>query len=372
MREVSLSSFEAFKDTRANATANALEFEIASKQWDYGLALPLSGFWQKLPKVIEVDVEIKSGIVRIECLDLKSHGECGGKVTIAAPFRGKVRVLLEKSAGRPVMMMRNAAADGSRALGSLHAVVRLDNVDAAEFRRLKAKTWDYWHYSYELGEGARVEATIDGIMPMHRLNQKIMFHLLKTGFGDISGKRIVDVACASGFHTMEMARQGARMVGVDIDAPSIEQARFLQQCSDVKAVRDIRFELSGLHGFKPPEPFDIGFCSGLFYHLLDPVGGAQALYNLVKEGAVVHSHIVDSAEAIMALADSSKYKCCFDGEFALMPSRSMLERIFAHVGFKVKSFSPRDVVSDAEIDSLAPEFSTLFASGNTAYYLLTK
>lgn len=372
MREVSLSSFEAFKDTRANATGNALEFEIASKQWDYGFALPLSGFWQKLPKVVEADVEIKSGTVRVECLDLKSHGECGGKVTLAAPFRGKVRVLLEKPAGRPVLMVRNAAADGRRAIGVLHSVARLDNADAAEFRRLRAGTWDYWHYSYDLGQGAKVEATIDGIMPMHRLNQKIMFHLLTTGFGDISGKRIIDVACASGFHTMEMARQGGRMVGVDIDGPSIEQARFLQQCSDVKAVRDIRFELSGLHGFKPPEPFDIGFCSGLFYHLLDPVGGAQALFNLVREGAVVHSHIVDSDEAIMALADSSKYKCCFDGEFALMPSRSMLERIFAHVGFKVLSFSPRDVVSDAEIGSLAPEFSTLFASGNTAYYLLTK
>lgn len=371
MRHLKLASFKVFEGARANCGEH-LSFETTQGQWKYSVAIPLSSFLASAPKIVELEAEVSKGAVRFECIDLKSHAEIGSKYIVDKPGRVRFKLLVEGRSGSPAIMVRNAAADGKAAVGAIFSAVTADHVLEAELRALKAKTWDYWHYSYELGEGARVEATIDGIMPMHRLNQKIMFHLLKTGFGDISGKRIVDVACASGFHTMEMARRGARMVGVDIDAPSIEQARFLQQCSDVKAVRDIRFELSGLHGFKPLEPFDIGFCSGLFYHLLDPVGGAQALFNLVKEGAVVHSHIVDSTEAIMALADSSKYKCCFDGEFALMPSRSMLERIFAHVGFKVKSFSPRDVVSDAEIDSLAPEFSTLFASGNTAYYLLTK
>jgi hypothetical protein len=84
--------------------------------------------------------------------------------------------------------------------------------------------------------------------------------------------------------------------------------------------------------------------------------------------------LIEGDDEIMGLADARKYKCCFNGEFALMPSRKMLERIFSFVGFHVKSFAPNDIVSEEEIRALPPEFATLFAgkSGNTAYYLLTK
>ena len=205
---------------------------------------------------------------------------------------------------------------------------------------------------------------------MHHLNQKIMFSLLEAGFGSPRGQKVVDIACASGFHTVEMVRRGATVTGVDVDVPSIEQAQFLQSCSTQAA--NVNFQVGDLLTFKAPGQFDAGFCSGLFYHLLDPVGGAQALFDLVRRGAVVHSHVVAGDDAIMVLADAKKYRWCFDGEFALMPSRSMLERIFAHVGFKVKSFSPLDVVSEQEIQALPPEFATLYASGNSAYYLLTK
>lgn len=43
--------------------------------------------------------------------------------------------------------------------------------------------------------------------------------------GDVSGQKMIDAGCGTGYLTLQLARKGASVVGVDISAKMIEQAR---------------------------------------------------------------------------------------------------------------------------------------------------
>jgi ubiquinone/menaquinone biosynthesis C-methylase UbiE len=43
--------------------------------------------------------------------------------------------------------------------------------------------------------------------------------------GDVRGKRVLDLACGNGYIARKLAREGARVVGLDASAPVIERAR---------------------------------------------------------------------------------------------------------------------------------------------------
>src|SRR5690349_23512783 len=59
---------------------------------------------------------------------------------------------------------------------------------------------------------------------------RILSGLLHRHFGDLRGKRVLDLACSGGYHAIELARQGAIVIGVDWDELAINQANFVSEC----------------------------------------------------------------------------------------------------------------------------------------------
>src|ERR1700712_3839023 len=43
---------------------------------------------------------------------------------------------------------------------------------------------------------------------------------------DLSGWRVLDVGCNAGFYSFELARRGASVLGIDVDAHYLDQARW--------------------------------------------------------------------------------------------------------------------------------------------------
>ncbi len=43
--------------------------------------------------------------------------------------------------------------------------------------------------------------------------------------GDVAGQRVLDLACGNGYISRRFARQGAKVIGVDANAPIIARAR---------------------------------------------------------------------------------------------------------------------------------------------------
>ena len=287
--------------------------------------------------------------------------------------RTTFRILLDEPSNCSLFIARNVDASGARSTCDIFriAYLQIADIDRAELKRLRAARHSYWHYRFDLGDGVIIEPSLAGIMDFHALNQRVLFDLLQNDFGGVVGKRVLDVACSSGWHSRGLARLGASVTAIDIDKSQIDQAIMAQSYSEDARERSVLFKHCDLFDYAS-DPADLIFCSGLFYHLRDLVGGAKKIFDLSKSGAVIHSHIAPGDGDRMELADANKFIYCFQGEFSFVPTASMLAKILCYVGFsEVRVFRPMDVLPAHNFSSLLPHYSDALKNG-TAYYVARK
>jgi 2-polyprenyl-3-methyl-5-hydroxy-6-metoxy-1,4-benzoquinol methylase len=86
--------------------------------------------------------------------------------------------------------------------------------------------------------------------------------------GDIRGKRLLDVGCGLGEHSLLFASWGALVTGIDISGASISVARqraTRYALTERASFFETSFELMDATG----GPFDIVWCAGFIHHVLD-------------------------------------------------------------------------------------------------------
>ena len=92
-------------------------------------------------------------------------------------------------------------------------------------------------------------------------------HLLPA---DLTGKTVLDIGCNAGFYSFEMRRRGAaRVLGIDMDARYLAQARF---AAEVLGEKDVEFRQMGVYDVGAlGERFDLVIFMGVLYHLRHPL-----------------------------------------------------------------------------------------------------
>jgi SAM-dependent methyltransferase len=135
-----------------------------------------------------------------------------------------------------------------------------------EVKQLGAKQG--WAHEIELPLGVRTRPPY----PAHDVGKNLnKMRRLRPVFDalELEGKRVLDVACNEGFYSLEAARRGARVVGVDIDPLRIEKARFVKQALGQERVE---FHTGDLYTkeFEGLGRFDVCFALGLLHRLPDP------------------------------------------------------------------------------------------------------
>jgi SAM-dependent methyltransferase len=70
------------------------------------------------------------------------------------------------------------------------------------------------------------------------------------------GARVLDIPCGIGRHSVELAKRGYRMTGVDFQGDFIEEAKESAASAGVGP----EFVVSDMRNFSSPEPFDAAFC----------------------------------------------------------------------------------------------------------------
>jgi 2-polyprenyl-3-methyl-5-hydroxy-6-metoxy-1,4-benzoquinol methylase len=346
-----------------------LAFLTPSQNWAYAVSAPIEC---SAPRVIKIEATVSSGSVGFGIVAPDMTTYLSGEPALEASAQRQTASVLLDAAATGHLVARNRASNEPSSC-TIHniSMLPINEVRAAELKRLRAQRHGYWHYAFDLGDGVTITQTLEGGMDAHRVNQSLMLRLLSEEFGGVKDKRVLDVACSSGWHSFALAREGASVTAIDIDFAQIEQARFVQSCSTNQRERAVHFEHQDFLQFEASSPFDLIFCSGLMYHLLDPIGGARRLRALCKDGAVVHSCVAQWDGNFLELADAQKFMCCFDGEFSLVPTAHALLKIFRYAGFStVKLLHPiNDLNANESISKLLPSYRELMRH-NTAYYIL--
>jgi SAM-dependent methyltransferase len=98
------------------------------------------------------------------------------------------------------------------------------------------------------------------------------------------GARILDVPCGMGRHSIEMAKRGHRVTGVDLSAEAIDGARK----SGAAACVDVAWRQSDMRDLPWNSEFDGAFCFGNSFGYLDPAATrdfVRAVSGALKPGA---------------------------------------------------------------------------------------
>lgn len=86
---------------------------------------------------------------------------------------------------------------------------------------------------------------------------------------NLSGWKVLDIGCNAGFYSMELAKRGASVTGIDIDQHYLNQAIWV--CGIFGLQDKIRFEVKQVYDLsRSKEKYDLVWYMGVFYHLRYP------------------------------------------------------------------------------------------------------
>lgn len=101
--------------------------------------------------------------------------------------------------------------------------------------------------------------------------------------GDVKGKMILDIGCASGISAILFGLRGAKVVGVDISPELIEQAKNLIRETSNKA--DVKFEVGDAENLRVQnESVDIIFFGGVIHHFPDKTKVISECHRVLRKG----------------------------------------------------------------------------------------
>jgi SAM-dependent methyltransferase len=224
------------------------------------------------------------------------------------------------------------------AKGQIGAIstVPCSSLSAADFKRLRAAEFPFWYAEADLGDSVYIPASIPPeAMAGTRRSHAIMKMMLEETVGPLDGKSGIDVGCSSGYHTIQLARHGAVMTGLDPFDQGIRQAKLVAECNRDVLSSAPRFVCQSVYEYKPEKPVDFVYCVGVLYHLSDPIGALRRLYDFCARGAVIGCCVSPTAGEFFELSNSVKYGFCQPTECTLVPTASALRRACEHVGFRV-------------------------------------
>jgi tRNA (mo5U34)-methyltransferase len=169
--------------------------------------------------------------------------------------------------------LREAASTGSgrstheRASSSSPGKTRQRvNTTSARVRR-DIKALAPWFHNLHLPDGSQTlpDHFLGGDFPTFKWQQ-----ISKSIPQRLTDWRVLDVGCNAGFYTFELARRGASVVGIDVDAHYLAQARWAAR--EFKLEDRVEFRQMEVYEIaRSTERFDLVWFMGVFYHLRYPL-----------------------------------------------------------------------------------------------------
>jgi SAM-dependent methyltransferase len=210
-----------------------------------------------------------------------------------------------------------------------------DNQIREEFAKYPA-----WHYAYEFVGGLslprRYEPDGTPYDPQRQWQRfrHFMPYLLGAQQGSLKGKRVLDIACNSGFWSIQCALLGADVVGFDARTELVEQANLLKR---IVGLSNIDFKLLDFWEMSPQSlggTFDVVLNLGLLYHLSSPVEALRRTKSMSRDCILLDTQLLPWGNPVVKLQweGSDAIQNANRSGIVAIPTKSSVELIMRDIG----------------------------------------
>jgi ubiquinone/menaquinone biosynthesis C-methylase UbiE len=157
------------------------------------------------------------------------------------------------------------------------------------------------------------------------------------GKPELRGKRVLEVGCGHGALSVDLARSGAIVLGVDLNEWRVNFATELVQSRYPELESRLRFSATPVEDLPRDEPFDCIVSKDTFEHVDDLGGLLDSLYQLLKPGGFL---IAGSTPLYWSpKGDHGRTGLRMPGLHAVLPPSLVLAAASRHKGYVVHSLS---------------------------------
>ncbi len=209
--------------------------------------------------------------------------------------------------------------------------------------------YEAWHYAYEFEGGLSFSRRYrrgqressppcDPRRPLQRFRH-FMPHLVAAQKGSLQGKRVLDIACNSGFWSIQCALLGAEVVGFDARPDLIEQATLLKR---IVGASNVSFKVLDFWDMSPQSlggRFDVVLCLGILYHLPRPVEALRLVKLMSRDCILLDTEVYPSPDPVVELRweEPGDIRDAVRSGIVEAPSKRGIEMILREIGV-VESF----------------------------------
>jgi 2-polyprenyl-3-methyl-5-hydroxy-6-metoxy-1,4-benzoquinol methylase len=207
--------------------------------------------------------------------------------------------------------------------------------------RAEFDKYDAWHYAYAFEGGLSFPVRTAHAGPLtlapdrhlHRYRH-FMPYLLEAQKGSLRGKRILDIACNSGFWSVQCALLGADVVGFDARPELVEQASLIKA---IVGLENVEFRLLDFWDMSPESlggKFDVVLNLGILYHLPAPLEALRLTAAMARDCILLDTEIYRSAEAAIQLRweEPLAIRAANRSGIVALPSKQGLELMLRDLG----------------------------------------
>jgi 2-polyprenyl-6-hydroxyphenyl methylase/3-demethylubiquinone-9 3-methyltransferase len=139
--------------------------------------------------------------------------------------------------------------------------------------------------------------------PLHVLNPARLGYV--SARQPLRGARVLDVGCGGGLLSEAMAREGARVLGLDLSPELIDIAKLHRlESTQGGAILDLDYRVQAVESLADAEPgtFDAITCMEMLEHVPEPGSILEACARLLKPGGRLFVSTINRTPAAFALA----------------------------------------------------------------------
>lgn len=139
--------------------------------------------------------------------------------------------------------------------------------------------------------------------PLHVLNPARLGYV--SARQPLRGARVLDVGCGGGLLSEAMAREGARVLGLDLSPELIDIAKLHRlESTQGGAILDLEYRVQAVEALADAEPasFDAITCMEMLEHVPEPGSILEACARLLKPGGRLFVSTINRTPAAFALA----------------------------------------------------------------------